>query len=122
PGVMLPPGQFLPRINGSRPRTSEYLYDGVSVLQPEPGQVAYYPVLDSIAEFQVETNSYSAEYGRSNGGVIQVVSRAGTNDFHGTLFEYLRNEALNARNRFATTTAKPRFRRNLFGGVAGGPL
>ena len=57
PGVMLPPGQFLPRINGSRPRTSEYLYDGVSVLEPEPGQVAYYPVLDSIAEFRVQTNS-----------------------------------------------------------------
>ena len=121
PGVMLPPGQFLPRINGGRPRTSEYLYDGVSVLQPEPGQVAWYPVLDSIAEFRVETNAYSAEYGRSNGGVIQVASRAGTNDFHGTLFEYLRNEALNARNRFATS-AKPLFRRNLFGGVIGGPL
>src|SRR5262249_8009050 len=72
PGVMLPPGQLFPRINGSRPRTSEYQYDGVSVLQPEPGQVAYYPVLDSIAEFRVQTNSYSAEYGRSNGGVIQV--------------------------------------------------
>ncbi|MEO8594816.1 MAG: TonB-dependent receptor [Candidatus Solibacter sp.] len=121
PGVMLPPGQFLPRINGSRPRTSEYLYDGVGVLQPEPGQVAYYPVLDSIAEFHVETNAYSAEYGRSNGGVIQVATRAGTNEWHGTLFEYLRNEALNARNLFAAA-AKPLFRRNLFGGVLGGPV
>ncbi|MEO8370472.1 MAG: TonB-dependent receptor, partial [Candidatus Solibacter sp.] len=122
PGVMLPPGQFLPRINGSRPRTSEYLYDGISVLQPEPGQVAYYPVLDSIAEFRVDTNAYSAEYGRSNGGVIQVASRSGTNDWHGTLFEYLRNEALNARNLFAGPGSAPRFRRNLFGGVVGGPL
>ncbi|MBS1859368.1 MAG: TonB-dependent receptor [Acidobacteria bacterium] len=122
PGVMLPPGQFLPRINGSRPRTSEYLYDGVSVLQPEPGQVAYYPVLDSIGEFRVETNSYSAEYGRSNGGVIQVSSKAGTNDFHGSLFEYFRNEALNARNLFAAAGPKPLFRRNLFGGTLGGPI
>ena len=72
PGVMLPPGQLLPRINGSRPRVSEYLYDGISVLQPEPGQVAYYPIIDAIEEFRVQTNSYSAEYGRSNGGVIQV--------------------------------------------------
>ena len=96
PGVMLPPGQFLPRINGSRPRTSEYLYDGVSVLEPEPGQVAYYPVLDSVAEFRVQTNSYSAEYGRSNGGVIQVSTRSGSNEWHGTMFEYFRNQALNA--------------------------
>ena len=68
PGVNLPPGQFLPRINGSRPRTSEYIYDGISVLQPEPGQVAFYPIVDAIDEFRVETNSPSAEYGRSNGG------------------------------------------------------
>ncbi len=122
PGVMLPPGQFLPRINGSRPRTSEYLYDGVSVLQPEPGQVAYYPVLDSIAEFRVQTNSYSAEYGRSNGGVIQVATKSGSNQWHGTLLEFFRNEALNARNLFATAGTKPRFRRNLYGGVLGGPL
>src|SRR5262249_55071787 len=122
PGVMLPPGQLFPRINGSRPRTSEYQYDGVSVLQPEPGQVAYYPVLDSIAEFRVQTNSYSAEYGRSNGGVIQVSTKAGTNDWHGSLFEYLRNEAVNARNLFAAPGPKPLFRRNLFGGTIGGPL
>src|SRR5450759_1229247 len=122
PGVMLRPGQFLPRINGSRPRTSEYLYDGVSVLEPEPGQVAYYPVLDSIAEFRVQTNSYSAEYGRSNGGVIQVATKSGSNDWHGTLFEYFRNEALNARNLFAAAGPKPLFRRNLYGGVLGGPL
>ena len=122
PGVMLPPGQFRPRINGSRPRTSEYLYDGVSVLQPEPGQVAYYPVLDSIDEFRVDTNSYSAEYGRSNGGVIQVSSKSGTNDLHGSLFEYFRNEALNARNLFAATGPKPLFRRNLFGATLGGPV
>ena len=68
PGVMLPPASTLPRINGSRPRVSEYIYDGISVLQPEPGQVAYFPVVDAIEEFRVETNSYSAEYGRSNGG------------------------------------------------------
>jgi hypothetical protein len=122
PGVMLPPGQFLPRINGSRPRTSEYLYDGVSVLEPEPGQVAYYPVLDSVAEFRVQTNSYSAEYGRSNGGVVQVSTRSGSNEPHGTLFEYFRNEVLNARNLFAAPGPKPLFRRNLFGGVLGGPL
>ncbi len=122
PGVMLPPGQLLPRINGSRPRTSEYLYDGVSALQPEPGQVAWYPVIDGIQEFRVQTNSYSAEYGRSNGGVIQVETRSGGYEWHGTVFEFLRNEALNARNYFAPAGAKPQFRRNQYGFAFGGPL
>jgi len=122
PGVTLPPGNLLPRINGSRPRVSEYIYDGISVLQPEPGQVAYYPIIDAIEEFRVETNSYSAEYGRSNGGVILVNQKSGTNAWHGTLFEFFRNEKLNARNLFATTGDKPRFRRNQYGFVLGGPL
>ena len=122
PGVMLPPGSTLPRINGSRPRVSEYIYDGISVLQPEPGQVAYFPVVDAIEEFRVETNSYSAEYGRSNGGVIMVNHKSGSNEFHGSLFEFFRNEALNARNLFAATGSKPRFRRNQYGFVLGGPL
>jgi Carboxypeptidase regulatory-like domain len=122
PGVMLPPASTLPRINGSRPRTSEYIYDGISVLQPEPGQVAYFPVPDAIEEFRVETNSYSAEYGRSNGGVIMVNHKSGTNTFHGNVFEFFRNEALNARNLFTPTGPKPRFRRNQYGFVLGGPI
>ena len=121
PGVNLPPGSVLPRINGSRPRVSEYIYDGISVLQPEPGQVAYYPIIDAVQEFRVETNSYSAEYGRSNGGVIMVTQRSGSNEVHGTLFEFFRNEKLNARNLFATSGSKPRFRRNQYGFVLGGP-
>src|SRR4026209_337324 len=122
PGVMLPPASTLPRINGSRPRVSEYIYDGISVLQPEPGQVAYFPVVDAIEEFRVETNSYSAEYGRSNGGVIMVNHKSGTNEYHGTAFEFFRNEALDARNLFATTGPRPRFRRNQYGFVFVGPI
>ncbi len=122
PGVNLPPGNLLPRINGSRPRVSEYIYDGISVLQPEPGQVAFYPIVDAIEEFRVEVNSYSAEYGRSNGGVIMVNQKPGSNQLHGTLFEFFRNERLNARNLFATAGPKPRFRRNQSGFVLGGPI
>jgi hypothetical protein len=122
PGVNLPPGGLLPRINGSRPRVNEYIYDGISVLQPEPGQVALYPIVDAIDEFRLEVNSYSAEYGRSNGGVIMVNQKSGSNEVHGTLFEFLRNEKLNARNLFATTGPKPRFRRNQYGFVLGGPV
>jgi hypothetical protein len=122
PGVALPNGQFLPRINGSRPRTNEYIYDGISVLQPEPGQVAYYPIIDGMAEFKVNVNAYSPEYGRSNGGTVMVIGKSGSNEFHGTLFEFFRNEALNARNLFAQAGPKPEFRRNQYGLTFGGPI
>ena len=123
PAVALPLGSSLPRINGGRPRTNEYLFDGISVLQPEPGQVAFFPNIEAVQEFRVETNSPPAEFGRFNGGVVNLTTRAGTNTLAGTLFEFLRHEGLNARNYFASTDpAPPRFRRNQFGGVAGGPL
>ena len=123
PGVAVPPGSPLPRINGGRPRTNEYLFDGISVLQPEPGQVAYFPVIDAIQEFKIETNSPPAEFGRFNGGVVNLTTRSGGNEFHGTVFEFLRDERLNARNFFSPSpAAKPKFRRNQFGLVAGGPV
>ena len=128
-GVAQPPpttaGPSFPRINGGRPRTNEYLFDGISVLQPEPGQVAFFPVVEAIQEFKVEVNSPSAEFGRFNGGVINLTTKSGTNDFHGSAFEFLRNEALNARNLFTPATANPKkpvFRRNQFGFVGGGPI
>ena len=124
PGVAMPPPPAapLPRINGGRPRTNEYLFDGISVLQPEPGQVAFFPNIDAIQEFRIESNSVPAEFGRFNGGVINLTTKSGTNSLRGSLFEFFRHEALNARNLFAQTTAPtPRFRRNQFGGVAGGP-
>ena len=123
PGVALPPGSSLPRINGGRPRTNEYLFDGISVLQPEPGQVAFFPNVDAIQEFKIESNSASAEFGRFNGGVVNLTTKSGTNVLHGSAFEFFRHEAMNARNFFATTNAiKPEFRRHQFGGVAGGPI
>jgi hypothetical protein len=123
PGVALPGGgSLLPRINGSRPRTNEYLYDGVSVLQPEPGQVVFYPIIDSMEEFKLNINSYSPEYGRSNGGTVMVVGKSGGNELHGTLFEFFRNEALNARNLFAQPGPKPEYRRNQYGLTLGGPI
>ena len=125
PGVAVPPPPAapLPRINGGRPRTNEYLFDGISVLQPEPGQVAFFPNVDAIQEFKIESNSPPAEFGRFNGGVVNLTTRAGSNTFRGTGFEFFRHEALNARNFFASTAAtKPEFRRNQFGGVLGGPI
>ena len=126
PGVALPPGSFFPRINGGRPRTNEYLFDGISVLQPEPGQVVFFPVVDAIQEFKIESNTPSAEFGRFNGGVVNLTTKSGSNELHGTGFEFFRNEALNARNLFAPKTAanpnKPLFRRHQFGFVLGGAI
>jgi hypothetical protein len=123
PGVELPPGTLLPRINGGRPRTNEYLYDGISALQPEPGQVAYFPILDDIQEFTVEANNVAAEFGRFNGGVVNVATRSGSNTVHGSLFEYFRNEDLNSRNYFSAAPArKPEYRRNLYGATLGAPI
>jgi hypothetical protein len=123
PGVALPGGgSLLPRINGSRPRTNEYLYDGISVLQPEPGQVAFYPIIDAMEEFKLNINAYSPEYGRSNGGTVMVIGKSGGNQFHGTIFEFLRNQDLNARNYFAQPGPRPEFRRNQYGLTVGGPI
>lgn len=136
-GVALPPGSSLPRINGGRPRTNEYLFDGLSALQPEPGQVAFFPVLDAIQDFRIISNSPSAEFGRFGGGVVSLTTRSGTNQLRGTLFEFLRHEALNARNAFAVSASSrsvsprsasspdgdtPAFGRHQFGAVLGGPM
>jgi hypothetical protein len=126
PGVELPPGTLLPRINGGRPRTNEYLYDGISALQPEPGQVAFFPILDDIEEFTIEADNVPAEFGRFNGGVVNVATRSGSNTLHGSLYEFFRNEDLNARNYFSPATAasprKPEYRRNLYGVTLGAPI
>ena len=123
PGVALPPATLLPRINGGRPRTNEYLFDGISVLQPEPGQVAFFPIVDAIQEFKIESNSPSAEFGRFNGGVVNLTTRSGGNVVQRTVFEFVRHESLNARNYFARSNpVKPLFRRHQFGGVLGGPI
>ena len=123
PGVALPGGgSLLPRINGSRPRTNEYIYDGISALQPEPGQVVFYPIVDGMEEFRVNINAYSPEYGRSNGGTVIVNGKSGGKEFHGSAFDFLRNEHLNGRNYFAATGEKPEYRRNQYGFTVGGPI
>ena len=124
PGVALPPppAAALPRINGGRPRTNEYLFDGISVLQPEPGQVAFFPNVDAIQDFKIESNSPPAEFGRFNGGVVNLTTKSGSNAVQGSLFEFFRDRSLNARNAFATGVPTPVYRRNQFGGVVGGPI
>ena len=114
-------------INGMRPEQSSFLLDGTDindVYNKTPGSVAGVLLgVEAVLEFEVLTNSYSAQFGRSAGGVINAVTRAGTNQLHGSAFEFLRNSALDAKNFFDQATQPiPPFKRNQFGGVLGGPI
>ncbi len=140
PGVVAPPaalggaaGEATPggfgavtsgfSVNGMRNQSNNFLLDGASnndtfntgfVLRPPP---------DAIQEFKILTHSYSAEYGRSAGSVVNVVTKSGSNDLHGALWEFNRDDALQARNFFAPQgQEKPKLKQNQFGGAVGGPL
>ena len=111
-------------INGSRASQNEFLLDGAPNTAGAQNQPVIFQNVDSVQEFKVETNTFSAEYGRSAGGVFNVVTKSGTNDFHFTAYEFLRNDKLNANDFFANRAGRSRapFRFNQFGGVIGGPL
>jgi len=112
-------------ISGSRPQQNNYRLDGISIndyANGGPGSVLGGNLgVDAVEEFSVLTSSYSAEYGKTSGGVVNAISRAGTNQFHGSAFEFLRNNALDARN-FFDPPKIPAFHRNQFGASAGGPI
>jgi Carboxypeptidase regulatory-like domain/TonB dependent receptor len=111
------------RINGDRPRTQDYVLDGTTINAPVFGGQALNPAIDSIQEFRIETNSMSAEYGKAGGGLLIAVTKGGTNQFHGSAYEYHRNESLNARNYFENRSQpKNPFEQNEFGGSVGGPI
>ncbi len=108
-------------VQGMRENDNDWLLDGVDNNELTAGTVAIMPSIDAIAEFKVLTYNYSAEYGSRAGGTIIVSTKNGTNAFHGTAFEFLRNDALDARNFFDGTT-KPKYRQNQFGVSLGGPI
>jgi hypothetical protein len=114
-------------ISGARPQQNNYRLDGVSLndyANGAPGSVLGGNLgVDAIQEFSVLTSNYSAEYGKTSGGVVNAITRSGTNSFHGSVYEFLRNSALDAKNFFeAADTAKAPFKRNQFGGAIGGPI
>jgi hypothetical protein len=111
-------------INGSPTGSNSYILDGQSNLSTTTGEIAVNPNVDSIQEFKVQSGVFSAQYGFTLGGVVNLASRTGTNQFHGSLYEFLRNDIFNARNYFATvgSVAKPVLRYNQFGGAIGGPI
>lgn len=112
------------QIGGGTANQSAAYYDGVTMNDTYGNIVAMVPSQDAVAEFRVQTNSNSAEYGRYTGGVINIASKSGNNNFHGSAYEFHRNKVLNAGTFFANATGagKPPFVQNQFGASVGGPI
>src|SRR5262249_27015544 len=111
-------------ISGGRNLTNEFLLDDVPDTTMGFNGVAIVPPLDSVQEFNVITNAPSAKFGRTGGGLTTAITKSGTNDFHGDLWEFLRNDKLDANNFFANASGAklPPFRQNQFGGTLGGRI
>ena len=107
-------------INGGPNAMNGSLLDGGQNIQTVVGEVNISPSVDAVEEFKVQSSTMSAEYGFTAGGVVNVVTKSGTNQMHGSAYHFLRNDAFDARNTFAIT--KPKFRYNQFGASAGGPV
>ena len=116
-------GEFAVSINGAREDSNSFLLDGVYNIDPKLNSAAVNPSPDAIREFEVLTNGYDSAFGRNAGGQVNVVLKSGANAFHGSLFEFFRNAALDARNFFAPSgEGDPQYQRNQFGAALGGPI
>ena len=113
-------GSFAFNTAGNREDTVNFQINGINLNDMVQNQITFQPSINTVQEFKVDNSTFSAEYGRNSGAIVNIATRSGTNDFHGELFEFLRNEALDARNFFSAT--KPPFKRNQFGGNLGGPI
>ena len=110
-------------VSGGRETSNNFLLDGIDNNDVYINRIVVSPPLDSVREFRLHASGYKAEFGRSAGGQVNVVSRSGTRELHGTAYHYLRNEALDAANYFDPADApQPPYRRGQFGGALGGPL
>ena len=122
-GTISPSGDLNPgnqSIDGQRESANGFIVNGVDVQEHMNGGTSIIPNLDSIDEFRVLTNNFDPEYGNYNGGMVTVVTKSGSDTFHGNAFEFLRNTVLDARGYFDPT--RPTFRQNQFGGTFGGPV
>ncbi len=108
--------------NGQNDFLNNNMIDGMDNNERYFGTIVVRPSIDAVQEVNVSTNLYPAEVSRTEGGVANIITKSGTNTFHGSLFEYLRNDAFDARNYFATTGPRPELRQNQFGGSVGGPI
>ncbi|HZY61865.1 MAG TPA: carboxypeptidase regulatory-like domain-containing protein [Edaphobacter sp.] len=115
--------QFI-SINGARPNQNVFLLDGGMNTQPALNGPGFYPSIDMVKQYKVQTNNFSAQFSNSSGGVINVITKSGSNQFHGSLYEFYRSTGLNANNFFANQAglARAPFHYNQFGGSLGGPI
>jgi hypothetical protein len=110
-------------VNGTRGDQNNFILDGIDNNSNDNGDVAVLSSVDAIAEFKVETSNYSPEFGRSGGAVINATTKSGTNNFHGELWEFLRNQAFDASQYgFGSNVPKAPYKQNQFGGTVGGPV
>ncbi|MGE5357812.1 MAG: TonB-dependent receptor [Bacteroidales bacterium] len=105
---------------GNREDTVNFMINGINLNDMVQNQITFQPPISTVQEFKVDNSTMSAEYGRNSGAVVNIATRSGTNNFHGEAFEFFRDDAMDAKNYFATI--KNPFRRNQFGGSAGGPI
>jgi outer membrane receptor protein involved in Fe transport len=113
-------GSFAFNTAGGREDTVNFMINGVNLNDMVQNQITFQPSINTVQEFKVDNSTFSAEYGRNSGAIVNIATSSGTNNYHGELFEFLRNDALDARNFF--DARKPPFKRNQFGFNLGGPL
>ncbi|MFN7929485.1 MAG: TonB-dependent receptor [Blastocatellia bacterium] len=113
-------------VNGQDPVVNNNMIDGMDNNERVIGTIGVRPSIDAIQEFKVQTNLYSAEVSRTSGGVVNIITKSGTNNFHGSLFEFVRNDKFDANGNYnftgGATLPKAKYRQNQFGGSLGGPI
>ena len=108
---------------GNREETVNFMINGITLNNMVFSSITFQPSIATIEEFKVDNSTFSAQYGQNSGAVVNIATRSGANNFHGELFEFFRNDALDARNFFTLTSSEPPpFKRNQFGGHLGGPI
>jgi hypothetical protein len=108
---------------GNREETVNYVVNGITLNNLTFSSISFQPSIATVQEFKVDNSTFSAEYGQSSGAVVNIATRSGSNEFHGEVFEFLRNDRLDARNFFTLTSSEPPpFKRNQFGGQLSGPV
>jgi len=122
-------GSFAFNTAGAREDTVNFMINGINLNDMSQNQITFQPSINTVQEFKVDNSTYSAEYGRNSGAIVNIATRSGTNEFHGEGFEFLRNNALDARNFFDLADNnkdgkldRPPFKRNQFGAALGGPI
>ena len=115
-------GSFAFNTAGQREDTVNFMINGINLNDMVQNQITFQPSINTVSEFKVDNQTYSAEFGRNSGAIVNIATRSGTNAFHGEVFDFLRNDALDAKNYFLTTGPIAPFKRNNFGASVGGPI